>query len=171
MNIIQETDCNQIEKKAFHIFFVPSCQFNFFLQVSTLFFFIWGATQTFTFFLDDEKKATLISQVVQKESEEWSSAVQFDTPLVILNLFHCGVRNIYPSTQILKIELATQKQKQNNFHQDSFLLTQRIWPFQNLHFIKKIFKRTLVNVSCWMMLKMRKCNSVPLFFWVANITV
>ena len=171
MNIIQETDCNQIEKKAFHIFFVPSCQFNFFLQVSTLFFFIWGATQTFTFFLDDEKKATLISQVVQKESEEWSSAVQFDTPLVILNLFHCGVRNIYPSTQILKIELATQKQKQNNFHQDSFLLTQRIWPFQNLHFIKKNFKRTLVNVSCWMMLKMRKCNSVPLFFWVANLTL
>ena len=162
MNIIQETDCNQIEKKAFHIFFVPSCQFNFFLQVSTLFFFIWGATQTFTFFLDDEKKATLISQVVQKESEEWSSAVQFDTPLVILNLFHCGVRNIYPSTQILKIELVTQKQKQNNFHQDSFLLTQRIWPFQNLHFIKKILKE-----PWWMCLVgwCSKCENAIVFLF------
>ena len=171
MNIIQETDCNQIEKKAFHIFFVPSCQFNFFLQVSTLFFFIWGATQTFTFFLDDEKKATLISQVVQKESEEWSSAVQFDTPLVILNLFHCGVRNIYPSTQILKIELATQKQKQNNFPSGFLSTHSKNLAFSKSAFHKKIFKRTLVNVSCWMMLKMRKCNSVPLFFWVANLTV
>ena len=75
------------------------------------FFFILGHTLSF-FIWNDEKKATLISQVVQKESEEWSSEEQFDTPLVILNLFHCGVRNIIISKICEEIELATQKQKQ-----------------------------------------------------------
>ena len=134
------------------------------------FFFILGHTLSF-FIWNDEKKATLISQVVQKESEEWSSEEQFDTPLVILNLFHCGVRNIYPSTQILKIELATQKQKQNNFPSGFLSTHSKNLAFSKSAFHKKNFKRTLVNVSCWMMLKMRKCNSVPLFFWVANLTL
>ena len=94
----------------------PPASSIFFLlrSVSTLFFFILGHTLSFFSALwNDEKKATLISQVVQKESEEWSSAEeQFDTPLVILNLFHCGVRNIIISKICEEIELATQKQKQ-----------------------------------------------------------
>lgn len=94
----------------------PSCQFDFFPSEVGLhpFFLILGHTLSFFSALwNDEKKATLISQVVQKESEEWSSAEeQFDTPLVILNLFHCGVRNIIISKICEEIELATQKQKQ-----------------------------------------------------------
>ena len=163
MNIIQETDCNQIEKRLFIYFLCPPASSIFFFRSPPFFFFIWGATQTFTFFLDDEKKATLISQVVQKESEEWSSAVQFDTPLVILNLFHCGVRNIYPSTQILKIELATQKQKQNNFP-SGFLSTHS----KNLAFSKSAFhKKKILKEPWWMCLVgwCSKCENAIVFLF------